>query len=265
MPLTDAHCHLQEAELNTTLPGWWSLAERLKIHRWLVNGLHEGDWAHVAKLAREHSGVIPSFGLHPWYVKDRTPEWLEKLRAAVTSHAPTGIGEIGLDRWIKDFDFADQLQVFRPQLALAAEMNLPASIHCIQAWGPLQEELRSQPLPERGFLLHAYGGSAEMVAGFVKLGARFSFSPYFLHERKVASRDVFQQIPLDRLLIESDAPALWPPPEKNQFPLTDPTTGDPINHPGNLIVALAGLAELRGMPREDLADVLEENFNQWVG
>ena len=77
MPLTDAHCHLQEAELNTTLPGWWSLAEHLKIHRWLVNGLHESDWAHVAKLAREHPGVIPSFGLHPWYVKDRTPEWLE--------------------------------------------------------------------------------------------------------------------------------------------------------------------------------------------
>ncbi len=265
MPLTDAHCHLQEPELNGIMATWWPLAAQLNIQRWLVNGLHEGDWAHVSMLAQEHSGVIPSFGLHPWYVKGRSPAWLEQLRATVTAHPRAGIGEFGLDKWVKDHEFEDQLRVFRPQLALAAELNLPASIHCIQAWGPLAEELRSQPLPERGFLLHAYGGSAEMVPGFVKLGARFSFSPYFLHERKFASREVFRQIPLDRLLIETDAPALWPPPEKNQFPLTDPATGDPINHPGNLVVALAGLAEVRGMVSDELSAVLEENFTNWVG
>jgi TatD DNase family protein len=263
MPLTDAHCHLQEAELAEMLPAWWSLAETLGIHRWLVNGLHEGDWHMVTELAHEHSGVIPSYGLHPWYVKDRSEHWLHTLREILVSRERVGVGEIGLDKWVKDHDFPDQLRVFRPQLALAAEHNLPTSIHCIQAWGALWDELRTSQLPARGFLIHAYGGPIEMVSGLVKLGAYFSFSPYFLHERKALQRTVFQQIPLDRLLIETDAPALWPPPEYNRFPLTDPN-GHPANHPGNLVVSVAGLADLRGLPELELAAILEDNFDRWI-
>ncbi len=263
MPLTDAHCHLQEAELAEILPSWWAQAKTLDIQRWLVNGLHEGDWETVATLAQTHSGVIPSYGLHPWYVKDRSEAWLATLRELLTGSDLVGVGEIGLDKWVKDHDFPDQLRVFRPQLALAAELNLPASIHCIQAWGPLWDELRSNPLPARGFLLHAYGGPSEMIPGLVKLGAYFSFSPYFLHERKALQRQVFQQIPLERLLIETDAPALWPPPEHNRFPLLDPQ-GQPANHPGNLVVSLAGLAELQGLPETELAGILEENFQRWT-
>src|SRR5256884_7646943 len=64
--------------------------------------------------------------------------------------------------------------------------------------------LRAHPLPGRGFLIHAYGGPQEMVAGFAKLGAYFSFNAYFLHERKGRQREVFRHIPADRLLIETE-------------------------------------------------------------
>ena len=174
------------------------------------------------------------------------------------------IGEIGLDRWIAGHDDAAQRNVFERQIALAAERNLPATIHCLRAWGPLWEIVRAHPLPARGFLLHAYGGSAEMVRGFVERGAYFSFSPAFLHERKAAQREIFRQIPSDRLLVETDAPDMLPPPERNAHPLTD-TAGCVINHPANLLVAYAALAELRGLDLPVLATQVEENFTQLFG
>ena len=137
------------------------------------------------------------------------------------SHPNAGVGEIGLDRWIEGHDPKVQSEVFLPQLALAAELNRPATIHCLRAWGALDELLRTHPLPKRGFLLHAYGGPQEMVAGFAKLGGYFSFNAYFLHERKARQREVFRHIPADRLLVETDAPDMRPPDELTAFPLRD--------------------------------------------
>ncbi len=263
MSLTDAHCHLHVPELAAIRETWWPLAEQLGIRQWMVNGLHEKDWPAVAALARQQPGVIPSYGLHPWYIEERSAQWEESLVVHLDANPHAGIGEIGLDQWVAGHDLADQLQVFRPQLALAAERNLCASIHCVQAWGALWAELSQRALPARGFLLHAYGGPAEMVAGFVRLGAYFSFSPYFLHERKGKQRAVFAELPLERLLIETDAPFMLPPLPQNCFPATHPLTGQPLQHPANLSVALTGLAAVRAMPSDALAAVLEENFARW--
>ncbi|MBP7949660.1 MAG: TatD family hydrolase [Verrucomicrobiales bacterium] len=262
MELTDAHLHLQAPELAPHLAEIWPEMARLGISRAVVNGTCEADWKSVAALAREQAAVIPSFGLHPWHVRKRTDAWLATLEEWLQVFPAAGVGEVGLDRWVKDNDPTEQLPVFQQQLELAARRNRPVTIHCIQAWGLLLEVLRAMP-PPRGFLLHAYGGSWEMAQAFAGLGAWFSFSPHFLHERKAAQRDVFRRLPIDRLLLETDAPALWPPPERNRHPLTDPATGTTINHPANLEVTLAGLAELRGLSASDLAAVTEQNFNRW--
>lgn len=263
MNLLDAHNHLHDARLAphhaTILP---ELA-RLGIHRAVVNGTREADWPAVAGLAREHSFVVPSFGLHPWYVAARTPDWLAVLRAQLDAHPHAGVGEIGLDRWIEGHDDAAQAEVFRAQLALAAELDRPATIHCLRAWGALEEALRQQPLP-RGFLIHAYGGSAEMAREFAARGGYFSFNAYFLHERKTAPREVFRHLPADRLLVETDAPAMLPPDGPNAYPLRD-AAGEPLNHPANLVLAYAALAELRGVPVGTLAAQVQENFARLFG
>ena len=265
MPLTDAHCHLQAPELAPYLPELWAELEMLNIRRLVVNGMSEADWPEVAKLAAEHSCVLPSFGLHPWCIKGRSAQWLDVLRETIAAHPGCGMGEFGLDQWIRDADLADQLTVFREHVKLAAELNLPASIHCIQAWGPLWEELRKSQLPQRGFLIHAYGGSSEMVRGFAERGAYFSFSPYFMHPAKGSKREAFQQVPLDRLLIETDAPALWPPDDLNRHLITNPATGETMNHPANLLVALEGLAQVRDIPVLEMADIVEANATRWLG
>lgn len=256
MKLIDAHNHLQDARLQPHLA---TILAGLDLQNAVVNGTSESDWPAVAALAAQHSWVIPSFGLHPWQVPKRSPNWRAELVAQLDAHPNAGIGEIGLDCWVEGHDIADQTAVFTAQLALAAERDLPATIHCIQAWGPLFDTLCAHPLPARGFLIHAYGGSMEMMRAFTKLGAFFSFSPYFLHERKATQRAVFAAIPEDRLLVETDAPDLRPPDSKNPNPLCD-EAGEPINHPANIEVAYRGLADLRGISLEALTSIVADNF-----
>ena len=263
-PLFDAHNHLQDEWLAPHLAEIFPVLEKNNLRGAVVNGTCEADWGAVASLAQQNEWVIPSYGLHPWFIANRSPQWLEKLMEWA-SRSDCAIGEIGLDRWREPFDFADQQQVFREQLAIAAERNLPVTIQCLKAWGALWKIVKDAKLPECGFLLHAYGGPLEMVHGFAERGARFSFSGYFLHERKSAQREVFAQIPVDRLLVETDAPAMPLPPERREFSLPDVEVGTAINHPANLIVAYRALAEIRGMPLEELVAQVQENFRRLFG
>jgi TatD DNase family protein len=237
--------------------------ERLPIAAAVVNGTCEADWDAVSECARKHPWVIPAYGLHPWFVAQRSTAWREQLRRLLDDNPRAVIGEIGLDRWIENHDLATQRPVFRAQMELAAERDLPVAIHCLKAWGALDEELRNGPRPARGFLLHSYGGPGEMVAPLARLGAYFSFSPYFLHSRKAVAREVFRQVPIDRLLVETDAPDMSPPEDRNPHPLS--LEGKTLNHPANLALAYAGLAELRGMPLPELAGKVAANFERLFG
>jgi len=149
----------------------------------VVNGARESDWPQVLALARANPIVLPSFGYHPWYLHDRTPDWQKNLEKFL-DEIPSAVGEIGLDRWKPDLPYAGQEDVFLAQLRLAARRNLPVSIHCLQAWGRLHELLRDTPCPARCFVLHSFGGPAEMIPALTQLGAYFSFPGYFLHARK---------------------------------------------------------------------------------
>lgn len=264
MNLIDAHNHLQHAHLAPHLTAILPELARLGARRAVVNGTREADWPQVVALAAEHAFVQPSFGLHPWFVAERTPGWLDGLRAQLETHPTAGVGEIGLDRWIEGHDDAVQAEVFAAQLRVAAELNRPATIHCIQAWGTLAETLRTEARPACGFLIHAFGGSLEMMREFAKLGGYFSFNAYFLHERKAAQREVFAAIPPDRLLVETDAPSLPPPKARNAYPLPD-ADGVAVNHPANLALTYEALAELRGVSLETLAEQVEENFARLFG
>ena len=259
VPLLDAHNHLHDSRLAQWLPEILAELPALGIGRAVVNGTSENDWIAVASLASAHPWVRPSFGLHPWHVNERSPAWRERLTGLLDAHPGCGVGEIGLDRWIEGNDPVAQADCLRWQLDLAAARNLPATIHCVRAWGALWEMLRTAALPGRGFLLHAYGGPAEMVRGFIERGAYFSFSPSFLAERKASQRDIFRQLPPDRILVETDAPDLWPPPEKNPRPLLS-DDGKILNHPANLLLAYDALAAIREISREELATRVSANF-----
>ncbi len=266
MNFCDAHNHLQDDRFAGRQAELVSAARAAGVARMVVNGSCEEDWPLVAALAREFPGfVVPSFGYHPWYVGERTARWRDTLVEWLDRTPGAVVGEIGLDRWKPGLTYEGQEEVFLAQLRVAAERNLAVSLHCLQAWGRLYDLLRDHPRPARGFLLHSYGGPAEMVAPLAKLGARFSFPGYFMHERKARQRETFKAVPFDRLLIETDAPDQMLPDAANAYPLTDPGSGKPLNHPANLPAVYEFMARLRGVPLPEFVAQVQENFDRLFG
>lgn len=275
--LYDAHNHLQADRFGGRQTELLAACAQTGVARMVVNGTREADWPQVLALAQQSPRVLPSFGYHPWYLHERTADWLKNL-AHFLDTVPSAVGEIGLDRWKPGLPYAGQEEAFIAQLHLAAERDRPASIHCLQAWGRLLEILQAEPRPACGFLLHSYGGPQEMVQPFADLGAYFSLPGYYAHERKARQRETFRHIPADRLLIETDAPDQMLPPIQNSkwkmqnvfgdapvFALTDAQTGAPINHPANLAAVYQFAAALRGEPLEKLAAQVEQNFLRLFG
>jgi TatD DNase family protein len=261
-PVYDAHNHLQDERLGSQLPSIVQSLEEIPLRKAVVNGTREGDWSAVAELAAKYDWIIPSVGLHPWHVNHRTENWERRLVEILDSTARgCAIGEIGLDRWREDHDFSAQQEVFRIQLRHASQRNLPVSIHCLQAWGPMLQILQEEKLPNCGFLLHSYGGSAEMVPQFVELGAYFSLSGYFAHDRKTRQKEVFRMVPKDRLLLETDAPDMTPPSSYELHFLSDSQGGE-LNHPANIPAVYEFASELYAVSMEELATIVETNFRR---
>jgi TatD DNase family protein len=262
--LFDAHNHLQDDRLAPHHADILRALTEVGVVKMIVNGSCEEDWPQVLELAKTVPQVIPSFGYHPWYVGERTVNWQENLVKFLDA-VPSAVGEIGLDKWIKDSDFAAQEKVFVWQLRLAAGRNLPASIHCLQAWGTLLEILNREPRPRCGFVLHSFGGPREMIEPLAKLGAYFSLPGYFAHDRKERQRETFKHVPRERLLIETDAPDQSLPENRVEFPLPNSENGKPMNHPANLRAVYRFASELLNEPIESLVKQVEENFHRVFG
>jgi TatD DNase family protein len=229
----------------------------------VVNGSCESDWGDVLSLARSRSWVIPSFGYHPWYVHEATATWKETLQRYLDS-TPAAVGEIGLDRWKDGLDPTLQEEFFSAQLEIAAERELPVSIHCLKAWGRLLELLSMHRIPRSGFLLHSYGGSAELIPQLAKLGAYFSCPGSFLAEGKRRKLEVFRSVPLDRLLIETDAPDQCLPEQLDRYKLHS-EGGQRLNHPALLSLVYEGVAEFLGISLPNLTTRVEDNFERLFG
>jgi len=279
LPYFDAHNHLQDPLLAAHRGAALAECAAAGIRTMVVNGTCEADWPVVASLAAGSRMVLPSFGLHPWHCGNRSPSWLETLRLHLAGMPAAAVGEIGIDRWILDrakpddprlsglirAPIPEQTEVFVQQIALAAELNRPASVHCIDAWGSLLELLRSSRLPSKGFLLHAYAGPRELLASFADLGAYFSFNGSFLSPQRQSAAELWRKIPRDRLLVETDAPSMPPPAPYIVRELPGVGGKAALNHPLNLTAIYSGLAELLGLPLEGLLALTRANFERLFG
>lgn len=273
-PCYDAHNHLQDDWL---VPHRARILEQcggVNLRAMVSNGTSENDWPALAQLAALSELIVPCFGLHPWYVGNRSSDWEHVLRAFLVSHPCAPVGEIGLDRWmlerarpddarlegLRRAPMEEQRKIFESQLSLAKELGRSACIHCLDAWGPLLEILKESALPPQGFLLHAYAGPSEMVAAFADLGAYFSFNGSFLDPRRRRAREAYRCVPADRLLVETDAPAMLPPNPWAPYALPPGPGGQALNHPCNAAPIGAGLASFLGIDHEQLAMSCEANF-----
>ncbi|KAK4774105.1 hypothetical protein SAY87_029124 [Trapa incisa] len=277
MKLFDAHCHLQDPRILARVPQLIELAGNHGIVRFSVNGVHEKDWPLVKQMNEDFPCTVPNFGLHPWYVLDRSPNWFKTLKQLFEVTPTAAVGEIGLDKGShgKSIDFDDQVLVFTQQLELAKELNRPASVHCVRAFGDLLDIMkRVGPFP-CGVVLHSYSGSAEMVPQLAEVGAYFSFSGLNMSMKESKAKRILKAVPLERMLLESDAPDGLPKSElESLVPLdnnplghersstSDTTETEPLNHPANVRAVLNYVARLLEMPTEELANQSYQNALQ---
>jgi TatD DNase family protein len=263
--ICDAHCHYHDARLAALHEDFAGLLTQHRISGAVVNGTRESDWPAVEALCEAHPSLRPAFGLHPWWIPDRSAGWEKTLTAFLARHPRATLGETGLDCWIEGHDIEDQKRVFARQLAIARECRCAITVHCLRAHEPLRQVLQKEAAPPGGFLLHAYAGSTALVPWLLEKGAHFSFPPYFLHARKAPQREMFRTLPEDRILLETDAPDLVPPDDYyNRYPLTA-ADGTAVNHPAQLHSALHGLAEIREIPADRLAELTSANWQRLFG
>ena len=154
MTYIDAHCHLlRESEFQD--------AQLVGVEKIVVNSAHLTDWDKVENLV----GVIPSIGIHPWYVGKASGDWATEMEKRLIANPALQVGEIGLDK-LKP-DFAKQKQIFLTQLKLAQKYNRVASIHCVRAWGEMMPLLRPFKKDTR-MLFHGFSGD-KIVVGFLAI------------------------------------------------------------------------------------------------
>jgi TatD DNase family protein len=253
----DSHNHLQDPRLEDTGQVLEAM-KRAGVGGCVVNATCQADWPQVAALAEsEPNFVLPAFGIHPWHAHTAKVGWQDELAKLLAIHPRASIGECGLDQWISEPPMAIQRPVFIDQLRLARKLDRPLTIHCLKAWGALFEAFAEAPPPRR-FLMHSFGGSIEIARRLIPYGAFFSFSGHFLHPRKSAVLEVFRQLPRERILVETDAPDMLPPPS---FILQH--LPDHHNHPANLPAIGAALAAALGLSARELAQLTAGNAQRF--
>lgn len=261
--LIDIHVHLQEKVLREGIDEVMQACREEGVALQACNGTKPGDWAAVADLADRYPEVLPCFGVHPWYVGEAGDTWEVQLREYLARYPYAPVGEIGIDRWIEPRDEALQERMFRRQLQIARELDRPAMVHCLRAWGWLLEILHGEKRP-RTMLIHSFGGSAEMIKPLREMGAYFSFAGSIFEPKRQKLRDACKAVPRDRLLIETDAPALIAPAEHRKYHVMD-ETGEVQNHPANLPWVYVGVAELIGCTVQELRDQVASNAREFLG
>ena len=228
--LFDSHNHLQSGKFGRPVGEMVAEIKDAGITGCVVNATREDDWDAVAALAREFAGyVFPAYGIHPWHADAAAEGWEERLRERLLSDPAASVGEVGVDGWVDSPGMEVQMPVFVKQAEIAAELGRVMTVHCLKAWEALFATMEQAAAWPEKFLMHSFGGSIEVAGRLAKNGAWFSFSGYFLHERKAKVLEVFRMLPEDRILLETDAPDMIPPEGLIAFPLAEGA-----NHPANL-------------------------------
>lgn len=246
----DTHCHLDAAEFGGRQADIVRDAEAVGVSRLVVPSVASGNFATVRKLCEQYPNCAPAYGIHPMYTDDATPNDLKTLREYLQQHPAVAVGEIGLDFFIPHYDQVRQEHFFVEQLKLARDFDLPVLLHIRRAQDTILKHLRQ--IRVRGGIAHAFNGSHQQADEFIKLGFKLGFGGAMTYSRATKLRELAATLPLDSIVLETDAPDI--PPDFLQ-------RGSP-NEPKYLPRIAQTLAELREMSLEEIAQATTSNaFN----
>ena len=257
MTLVDSHCHLDDAQFNADREEVIARARARGVGRLLTVGGGSGPDGLAAGLpiAARYDWIYTSVGIHPHEALRAEARHFEMLRQAAGEQKVIAVGEIGLDYYYDHSPREIQKQVLASQLEIAQEANLPVIIHCRDAWGDLKEIIGRHGA-SRGLrgILHCFTGSREDAFAFLDWGFLVSFAGNLTFKKAEALRAVASEIPLDRLLTETDSPYLAPVPNRGKR-----------NEPAYVEEVTRQLAALRHLSVEEMGALVGQNFTQFFG
>jgi TatD DNase family protein len=249
----DSHCHLDDEKFQCDRGEVIQRARDAGLKYMLAIGTGNGppDLEAAVRLASEYPFIYATAGVHPNDAQKSNAETFETLRALAGHPKVMAIGEIGLDyHWSVPAEA--QLPVFRRQLEIAAEAQLPVVIHTRDAWNDTLDVLRTFWAPVGlPCVMHCFTGDADRARECLDLGFTLSFGGVATFPKSAEIREAARITPADRLLIETDAPYLAPGPHRGKR-----------NEPSFVVHTAAKLAEVRNVPLAELAEQTTANFER---
>ena len=249
--LFDSHTHLNAEQFNDEIPETVERAKELGVTEMAVVGFDAPTIEKSLALSQTYEGIYSIIGWHPTEAGSYTKEIEEKLIQQLTLPKVVALGEIGLDyHWMEDpKDVQDK--VFRRQIAIAKEMNLPISIHTREALEDTYKVLKEEDIRSIGGIMHSFSGDDEWAKRFLDLGMHVSFSGVVTFKNAPEVQAAAKVVPLDKLLVETDAPYLAPMPYRGKR-----------NEPGYTRYVAEKIAELRDLPLAEIAQQTTENAHR---
>lgn len=245
--LFDTHAHLDDEAFAPDREQLIEMLPKQGIQFLLNPGCSLESSRNAAALARQYSYIYAAVGSHPDAAQEVNDEVLEEYRSLCRENPKIkAIGEIGLDYHYEDNPRAVQQKAFRAQMALAQELDMPVIVHEREAHEDGMAIIREFPKVKGVF--HCYSGSAEMARQLVELGWYIGFTGVLTFKNARKAVETAESIPLDRIVLETDCPYMSPEPFRGKR-----------NDPSRLYRMAEKLAEIRGLPVEEIHRITVEN------
>ncbi|MCW2036601.1 TatD family hydrolase [Xanthomonas campestris pv. raphani] len=252
MHLIDSHCHLDAGEFDADRAAVIARAQAAGVMQQVVPAITAASWPGLREACALAPGLHPAYGLHPIFLDQHRPEHLELLAEWIARERPCAIGECGLDFFLDGLDAQAQRHYFTGQLQLAKRFDLPLIVHARRA----VEEVIARIKAVGGIrgVVHSFAGSPEQAQQLWKLDFMIGLGGPVTYPRANRLRGLAAQMPLQHLLLETDAPDQ-----------PDAEIRGQRNEPARLRTVLDCIAQLRGEPAEAIATQTSANARRLFG
>ncbi len=240
--LADSHAHLDEPEMLRDREQVLARARQAGVGLIINVGIGRESSQAVVRTAARHPEVYATVGVHPHAAGSLSPQDLAALKELALHPKVVAVGEIGLDFYRRRAPEEVQRRGFREQLDLAWELHKPVVVHTREATEDTLAILTEYKGRLAGGVMHCFGGSLAQARAFLDLGFYLSFSGVLTYPKAGPLREVAKEVPLDRVLVETDCPYLAPQPWRGKR-----------NEPAYVVAVAETLAQLHGLPLEEVA------------
>lgn len=244
--LVDTHCHLDADEFDPDRDAVVARALEAGVHAQIVPATHAAAWPKLRDVCAARAGLHPAYGLHPTFLEHHRREHLQELGDWIERERPLAVGECGLDYWVEGLDRDLQQDFFDGQLRLAREHDLPLVVHARRAVDAVIASIRR--VGKLRGVVHSFSGSRQQAEQLWDLGFMLGIGGPVTYERAQRLRRLVADMPLEHLLLETDAP---------DQPDSDNRGGR--NEPALMVRVLDTVAGLRNQDRAEIASATTAN------